>query len=112
MASYPTSEEIREMGFDLEAEIDGLTDWQRNPITLAELNPEVANDSPAMLHTWAYMAEAIFEISPTAKLAGYKVVRPLNREELEAAAMSAAKSREYSRRTEAEKEKADADKVE
>jgi len=112
MADYPTADEIREMGFDLEAEIAKLDSWQSQDVTLAEVSAEVADNSPDMLHTWAYLAEAIFEVCPTAKLSGRKIVRPQNREELEASAMSAAKAREYKRRTDAEKEASDADKVE
>jgi hypothetical protein len=106
MAEYPTPEEIREIGFDVDVEIEKLSSWQRSDIMLAEISTEVFSTSPAMLHAWAYLAEAIMDVSPTAKIDGYKVVRPISREELENAAMTAASTREYSRRRDAEKAEA------
>jgi hypothetical protein len=113
MADYPTRNEVADnlTAADLDGMIADLSSWQRTPRTVCELSPGEVKVTPNLLHAWAYLAEALLEYLPTGELDGFKITRPLDREELEEAAISARRNSIYSERQAAEKA-AEAAKVE
>lgn len=105
MADYPKREEVTDNlnPGDLDAMIEELSSWQRTPKVVCELNHGEVKITPDLLHAWAYLAEALAEYLPTADIDGFKITRPLTREELEEAAISAKRNKIYNERQEAEK---------
>lgn len=99
---YPTRAEVTDGWTDAQwaqavEDIKG-TYYATSP-SLAKL--EAANVNTDVLHAWAYLAEALQELYPTAIVTGTEVRRPMTDEELRDAAASKAAADEYTRRTRA-----------
>jgi hypothetical protein len=96
---YPTRAEVTGDWTDKDwtAALDNIKGtYYDTPPVLAEL--KTSNVSTEVLHAWAYLAEALQDLYPGAKVTGTSVSRPMTDEELRDQAAAKACADEYSRR--------------